>query len=618
MKRLILLLLLTAMPNTVMADPLTLDQTIQAVCKISIPKRDMFGNLGYSYGSGTVISSDDDKYYILTNGHVIKDAKSALVEFFHNGHKSASASANVQWVRYQSGTSIDAALLTVNKNVFGEIHPEIIPLADKDIKLSSGDYVYSSGCPEGRWGQAWEGRVIETLDNITHINHPPVSGQSGSALLANLKDENGNINTRVVGLISWRVGDSHKQYGGCVSLSRIHETFTGVPGRDRIDTSYTHPISFFISADEICEKCGKTFSEHYIFPNGRGELLRYSDGRVRTTCPTDRLQQNGIKTKELMGHCPTCPNGQCPLLPWNGGHHYAKPQPIEPAPVSPHGIWNIPKEDQKTKTPSITSIKKEHEQELQKLKDQLKNIEGENKQSEAQKNNLLSKINEITLELSNAHEDYKNEKLTTEKLLSELKVVSGENQQLQQEDVYKNVSFTAAGVASTAGVWFLKSYLLPAVLGSLGRRKKDNKSDKKHRPQNDDLGYNINSGTVPDVVMNNPHDLSTDQQVVEKQPLYQTEDIPPPKYVGELQQDQLQAWNNYKNYPQYPHPVQYHQHVTGYNPGAPISTTNRASGELVRSILSEIVNEYGQDNTMTPGHIEQLLNQRLQTRYNIK
>lgn len=618
MRPFIIFLLLFANPVLCLADLLSLDQTVQSTCKISIPKRDMFGNIGYSYGSGTVISSDDEYYYILTNGHVIKDAKSVLVEFFHNGHKSASASVDVKWVRYRSGTSIDAALLSVKKSIFGEIHPVVIPLADKNIKLASGNYVYGAGCPEGRWGQMWEGRVIEILNNVTHINHPPVAGQSGSALLANVKDDNGDVNTRVVGLVSWRVSDRTTQYGACVSLSRLHEIFTGVPSVDRIDTSYSHPISSFIPPNEICKTCGKPFSEHYIFPNGNGELLKRSDGSVKTACPSDKWQQNGIKTKELMGHCPTCPNGQCPLLPWNGGYHHAQPQPIEPAPVSPHGIWNIPKEDQKTKVPSIASIKKEHEEELQDLKNQIQEIEKQNESTQNEKQTLLSKINDITLELSNTSEDYKNEKLNVEKLVSELTNVSNENEKLQEDNIYKNVSFTAAGVASTAGVWFLKSYLLPAVLGSFSNRRKREEKEEKVRHRSDDSGYNINSGTVPPVVINNPHDNSSDQQVVDKQSLYQTDDVPSPKYVNELQHDQLQNWNNYKNYPQYPHPVQYHQHVTGYSPGSPIASTNRASGELVRSILSEIVNEYGQDNTMTPGHIEQLLNQRLQTRYNIK
>lgn len=653
MKNIIISAIILLIPITANAEHLLLDEVSQSVCKITLNSRDVFGRTVKSYGTGVVVSEDDTKYYILTNGHVIRDQKSTLVEFFYNGYKSASTQANVVWSRFQSGTTIDAALLSVDKNVFGKLHPKVIPIADKHISLSEGAYIYSAGCPNGRWSQAWEGRVIRTSENITYINAPPVEGQSGSAILSNIKDDQGNINTRVVGLLTWRMGQQI-EYGGCVSLSRLHEIMTGVPKRDVITTSHIYLTPIQYEQVEICDSCKKPFSEHLVFPNGSGGFLRDSQGEIRISCPKDKFLTSGIRTKEIVGNCTNCPPGGCPLLPWNGGiPHERNTVPNEPAPIAPNGIWNIPDSQQQPSLPERLSeeTKKKlqdlesYQQLIDSLKAEQESLKNKTGSLESEKNSLmqtlsnkegeitgyknkleqyLSNINNVQTQLDNKERliaDYVN-KVSTFKEKEE--VLLAENQKLAAEDTYQNVSFTAAGVAGTAGLWFLKSYGLPFALGLLKRRTKGQKVPQ----QNDKMGYNnsappVNYGTLPDVVVNNPRDNSMDVSVEDKIPRQYAppQDVPPGKYAGEIRQDQQQlpAWNNYAHYPNAPHPVQYQQNMTGYNPGAPFGVPpKKASGELIRGILSEIVNEYGHDTTITPGHIEQLLNQRLESRYGIK
>lgn len=627
----LLTIALILFPSTLFAEHLFLDQVSQSTCKITIQNRDVFGRTVYGYGTGTVISEDDDSYFILTNGHIITDHKQALVEFFYNGYKSASANSTVVWSRFQEGSTIDAALLSVKKSVFGKIHPKVIPLADKNIQLKDGDYIYSSGCPNGRWAQAWEGRVIKTSENITYINSPPVEGQSGSAILADIKDDKGNTNTRVVGLLSWRFG-RQSTYGGGVSLSRLYEIMTGVPKKDVITASYSYLVPAQHTQDDVCDICRKLFSEHLVFPDGNGGFYRSKNGDIRISCPTEKLITSGIRTREIVGTCPTCPPGGCPLLPWNGGKpHERYISPNEPAPITPDGIWNVPESEQAVPfRERISQETKEKLQELEEAKKLLDSLKGEKETLTSEKKSLKEMIADKEKELLGFGDIISEKEKAIESYISrvsdmarEKESIEAEKEKLELDNTYENVSFTAAGIAGTAGVWFLKSYLLPSAL-SLLKRPRNRQKLTQPQPQ---TGYNnsvpeVNYGTVPDAVLNSPQDRSQDVSVEDKSPRYMQEPIPQPKYADEINSDrtqQLPAWNNYPNYPNSPHPVQYYQHMTGYNPGAPFGVPKRnASGEIIRGILSEIVNEYGHDNTMTPGHIEQLLNQRLETRYGIK
>ena len=67
-------------PSLGFAQPLTMDEALEGVCRV---------NTSGARGSGTVFSEDDEKYYVMTNGHVVGRSKRGHLEFFQDGYKSA-------------------------------------------------------------------------------------------------------------------------------------------------------------------------------------------------------------------------------------------------------------------------------------------------------------------------------------------------------------------------------------------------------------------------------------------------------------------------------------------------------------------------------------------------
>ena len=117
MKKLLFAIALTlgCMINTADAQPLTMDEALDAVCRV---------NTNGARGSGTVFQEDEDKYYVLTNGHVIERAKRGHLEFFQDGYKSAMIPFKTEYVAYEEGTALDLAIVSVKRNILADIPPE--------------------------------------------------------------------------------------------------------------------------------------------------------------------------------------------------------------------------------------------------------------------------------------------------------------------------------------------------------------------------------------------------------------------------------------------------------------------------------------------------------------
>ena len=62
-------------PSLGFAQPLTMDEALEGVCRV---------NTSGARGSGTVFSEDDEKYYVMTNGHVVGRSKRGHLEFFQD------------------------------------------------------------------------------------------------------------------------------------------------------------------------------------------------------------------------------------------------------------------------------------------------------------------------------------------------------------------------------------------------------------------------------------------------------------------------------------------------------------------------------------------------------
>lgn len=270
------------------AAPLTPEQVSNAACRIVVPQ---FSG-GTIMGSGMVIYEDEKHYFVMTNAHVAGRQDAALtVEFYKDGFKTKPIEAVATWVEYQRGSSIDFAIVAVEKARLGDHKPRIIPFAKLDkAKLKPGQHIYGAGCPAGKWLQYWSARVTKTTDNVVNFNMPPVGGQSGSAILATIDNE-----TRVVGLLTWRFGATREtEYGGGSTLHRISDVMSKTAKPDvvykaRYPVYHTETGAATDNSHlaERCKRCGKPHGDHKVF-------IDRKTGKVSGPkyCPDVTLQPN--------------------------------------------------------------------------------------------------------------------------------------------------------------------------------------------------------------------------------------------------------------------------------------------------------------------------------------
>lgn len=151
-------------------------------------------------GSGVIIKTDGDKGYIVTNAHVIRDAKLVTITLA-DGRRFKAKLIGTDRMSDIAVLQINAKDLTTAK--FG----------DSD-KLQVGDFVAAIGNPFGLHQTVTSGVVsalhrsdlgIEGYENFIQTDASINPGNSGGALV-NLKGELVGINTALVGPISGNVG----------------------------------------------------------------------------------------------------------------------------------------------------------------------------------------------------------------------------------------------------------------------------------------------------------------------------------------------------------------------------------------------------------------------------
>ncbi len=149
-------------------------------------------------GSGIII--DAEKGHIITNAHVIKDAKNIMVTLSDGRRFKAK--------EIGADKATDIALLQIKaKNL------QTIKFADSDA-LQVGDFVAAIGNPFGLNETVTSGVIsalnrndlgIEGYENFIQTDAPINPGNSGGALV-NLKGELVGMNTAIIGPISGNVG----------------------------------------------------------------------------------------------------------------------------------------------------------------------------------------------------------------------------------------------------------------------------------------------------------------------------------------------------------------------------------------------------------------------------
>ena len=637
--------------NTVTANAqrLTIDQSLEAVCRV---------NTNSGRGSGTVFAEDEDNYYIMTNGHVVGRSSRGTVEFFQDGYKSANIPFKTEYAAYKDGTALDLAVLSVKKKFFGRYPPRVIPLAPRGTEIRANDLVQAGGCPSAQWACAWKGRVLRNTGAVISFNAAPIGGQSGSGVLVIIKDEKGEEQTRIGILLAWRVGDGAytddgpTDYGAGLSLKQIYAILDGNGQGHPIETSYkiisdvpkqTKPERL----SKVCPHCGHKIQDHVVIPKDgglrrteKGEFmfcpeLKFPDGGIADTAK----YYGGIRVGELYegnGLFPWCPLNPCPPN---------RPQPPQPGPQPPNGGGNgggggfnpwpgRPDPDNGGPTdPPSNDFEKEKQEYLNKiaeLQEKLTNLEALSESLKAELSGTTGNLHKSQDEVNGLRDllgKVEGQKTNLEIRISQLiDLVEEKDNLLDNSGHYlddatggngntvENVSFTLGG--ASLGMLALK-YGVPFLLRRRRKRKKED-------DENDDNGYDIDrelpsDDGCGDHVQRHVHEHQhygipdcgpvrpsehPEEYVMDRR------DLPRGRSVDEMP-------NDFLPYGLRTTPVST-PGLAPQLPHVPFGSRKSIGSEQIMTTLGELVNEYGDDHTMTAFQIDTLLRQRLKKKYNIE
>ena len=649
------------------AKPITMDEALDAVCRV---------NTSGARGSGTVFQEDEENYYVLTNGHVIERAKRGHLEFFQDGYKSSMLPFKTEYVAYEEGTALDLAIVSVKKRYFGRYPPRVIPLAPKGTKIGANDLVMAGGCPSAQWATAWKGRVLNNAGAVISFNAAPIGGQSGSGVLILVKDDKGELQTRLGVLLAWRVGDGAwtddgpNDYGAGLSLKQIYDIMEGNGKGHPIETSYglvseKKETKNAKSAEErlskICPHCGHKIKDHVVIPyegglrkTVRGEFmfcpeLKLSDGSIEDTAK----YYGGIKVGELYEG-----SGLFPWCPWDNRPPNQPPQlpPSNPNPPDGGGGdgfngWpGRPNPDGGPTEPPLDFAKERQEylDKITELKEKLTNLEGLSESLKAELSGINGNLSGANNEIDGLKDmlgAVEGQKLTLKSRIDELLSFASDKDRVIDElkeggmhyldgptggngNTVENVSFTLGGMS--LGMLALK-YGVPLLLN---RRRRKKKKDEDNEDLDREEGYdNIepsplpNSDDAPEERVHRHEHIHKHKH--ENEYIMSPENLPNPRTTHEIDDLSKQGGglnpgllpygfpppvsSNYY----YPQPVAAHGLPPQF-PNVPFSTRKKATAEQIMTIFGDLINEYQDDQTMTMTQMDILLRHRLKEKYNIE
>lgn len=227
MRNIIISLVILLTPTIVYSKSLTLEEISQSTARVSsnngrgtatvIKKTIPFTYKGRNYPAG---------YFLQTNYHVVGNNNTVNIEFFRNGHISQPINAEVIWRRYNGNTSVDIALLWIPQSIFNNKNkPRVILLAPADYELKNGQVIRAVGCANGGWARGWTGHITDSYQSsgATEFFPKTIGGESGTGIVVDIPDKNGEMQTRVAILLAWSTQDR----GAGLSNKLIHKIRLG-------------------------------------------------------------------------------------------------------------------------------------------------------------------------------------------------------------------------------------------------------------------------------------------------------------------------------------------------------------------------------------------------------
>jgi hypothetical protein len=330
------------------ARPLNLNEITEGVCRVTAQQAGGYGNrIMSAKGSGTVVEETQSTYKILTNAHVVGNAKTVQVEFFRGGRRIGPVAANVVWSRKVDGRDVDFAVCEVAKSSLGQYAPRVIPLAPADYQPKPGYYISAVGCDDGRWARGWEGYIQNDTGSRVVFTPPPVGGQSGSGVMVLVPNPNtGELYTRVGAVLTWRTGhatDDSRANGAAIPISRFYQAQAGQVSHEEL---FEVPVSWIECSEHTMKGIGSDGVRYATYISIEGDVKCEHPSNVQivgwTECACPKCGRNHApyNTPSAGGVVPNGPyNGQ--LNPFNGwqpfgiggGGQAPAPNPGTPAPT---------------------------------------------------------------------------------------------------------------------------------------------------------------------------------------------------------------------------------------------------------------------------------------------
>ena len=185
-----------------------LDRIYEATARVSVSG---------GVGTGTVYREDETFYYLVTNAHVVGNARTVGLEFTKNHYPSPRFSAEVTKRRLASG--IDVAEIRIRKvDLKGVVLP-IIPLATADDDPREL-FLVTSGCQAGERPSVQLTLTVRETTGLVYYLPTARPGRSGSALV----NQEG---TKIYGLVAWMTNQGRNSQGLAMTADVIRPFLMG-------------------------------------------------------------------------------------------------------------------------------------------------------------------------------------------------------------------------------------------------------------------------------------------------------------------------------------------------------------------------------------------------------
>lgn len=176
-------------------------------------------------GTATFIGQDERGAILLTNHHVVSNAREATVEGWGCYDRKALRGV-VDWRAYNKNEPYDFAEIVVDPEQLKSIYnPPYVALAGEDCDLDDAQII-SAGAPRGAHVSTWKGVELGKYNGRTIMfTPPPVPGQSGSLIVARVDGELWGV-----AILTWlfgREGDDAAT-GGAIPI-KLYYKARGVP-----------------------------------------------------------------------------------------------------------------------------------------------------------------------------------------------------------------------------------------------------------------------------------------------------------------------------------------------------------------------------------------------------